>query len=173
MTPAFASAPTDVATSSRSHQLADRLERNAGELLAFARSLTEEQWRMPVPGDGRPVGVVVDHVASVYPIEIELAQLMASGAPIADVTWAGIAAMNAAHAAERSGTSKEETLARLQVNSARAAAAIRAMSEEDLSRAVTVSLYAGAELTSQFMLEDHAVRHSLHHLAKVRAMFKG
>jgi hypothetical protein len=31
-----------------------------------------------------------------------------------------------------------------------------------------VSLYDDAELTCQFMLEDHAVRHSYHHLARLR-----
>jgi hypothetical protein len=32
-----------------------------------------------------------------------------------------------------------------------------------------VSLNADAPLTCQFFLEDHAVRHSYHHLAKIRA----
>jgi hypothetical protein len=32
-----------------------------------------------------------------------------------------------------------------------------------------VSLNSDAPLTCQFMLEDHAVRHSYHHLAKIRA----
>jgi len=31
-----------------------------------------------------------------------------------------------------------------------------------------VSLNADAPLTCQFMLEDHAVRHSYHHLAAIR-----
>jgi len=33
----------------------------------------------------------------------------------------------------------------------------------------TVSLNANAPLTCQFILEDHAVRHSYHHLARIRA----
>jgi len=32
-----------------------------------------------------------------------------------------------------------------------------------------VSLYANAILTCQFVLEDHAVRHSYHHLGRIRA----
>jgi hypothetical protein len=35
-----------------------------------------------------------------------------------------------------------------------------------------VSLYGDAELTCQFILEDHAVRHSYHHLARLRAAVK-
>ena len=51
-------------------------------------------------------------------------------------------------------------------NSAAAAAAIRALTDEQLDRAAPVSLYADAPLTCQFVLEDHAVRHSYHHLAQ-------
>jgi hypothetical protein len=43
------------------------------------------------------------------------------------------------------------------------AAAIRTMSDDDLDRAGPVSLYSDASLTWQFVLEDHAVRHSYHH----------
>jgi hypothetical protein len=32
-----------------------------------------------------------------------------------------------------------------------------------------VSLNADAPLTTQFFIEDHALRHSFHHLARIRA----
>ena len=57
----------------------------------------------------------------------------------------------------------------LRQNSAAAAAAIRALSDEELANAATNSLYADAPLTCQHMLEDHAVRHCYHHLAKIQA----
>jgi hypothetical protein len=57
----------------------------------------------------------------------------------------------------------------LRRNSAAAAAAIRAMSDEELDRAAPVSLNSDAPLTCQFFLEDHAIRHSYHHLAGIRA----
>jgi hypothetical protein len=47
--------------------------------------------------------------------------------------------------------------------------AIRALDDVELDRAATVSLNADAPLTCQFFLEDHAVRHSYHHLARIRA----
>jgi hypothetical protein len=50
-----------------------------------------------------------------------------------------------------------------------AAAAIRALSDHELAQAAPVSMYADAPLTCQFVLEDHAVRHSYHHLARIRA----
>ena len=45
--------------------------------------------------------------------------------------------------------------------------------DEQLDCAAAVSLNADALLTCQFMLEDHAVRHSYHHLAKIRAALNG
>jgi hypothetical protein len=57
----------------------------------------------------------------------------------------------------------------LRKNSKVAADAIRAFSDEQLDSAAPVSLNADAPLTAQFFLEDHAVRHSFHHLAKIRS----
>ena len=167
------STPADTTVGTRTAVLAARLERGASDLADFARSLTDAEWRMPTPGDGRTVGVIVHHVASVYPIEIRLAEMIAAGTPITGVTTATIDEMNAAHAAENAGVSRTETLTLLAENSAAAAAAIRAMDDAALDRAVPVSLYDDTELTCQFLLEDHAVRHSCHHLARLRAMRRG
>lgn len=153
----------------RAAALAERLEQGAQALTAFATGLTEAQWQSRLPKDGRKVGVVVHHVASVYPIETHLAQLLAEGKPVTGVTMEGINEMNAGHARDNDGATKEETVELLRRNSAAAAAAIRALTDEMLDRAAPVSLYADAPLTCQFVLEDHAVRHSYHHLARIRA----
>jgi len=153
----------------RSEALAARLEAGAKALAAFAATLSETEWQTPVPHDGRKIGVVVHHVASVYPIEIHLAQTVAAGQPITTVTWEAIHAMNRDHAKENDGVTKEATLALLAANHAAAAAAIRALGDAELDGAAPVSLNSDAPLTCQFMLEDHAVRHSYHHLTKIRA----
>jgi len=85
------------------------------------------------------------------------------------VTWDAVHTINAKHAQEHDATTKEAALELLRRNSAAAAAAIRALSDEQLDRAAPVSLNGDAPLTCQFMLEDHAVRHSYHHLAILRA----
>jgi len=160
-------APTR-ATSQQAQALADRLEAGARALAAFAATLTDAEWRTPVPHDGRTVGVVVHHVASVYPVEIELAQVLAGGKPVTGVVMDDIHAMNAKHASEHAEVTKAAALELLRANSAVAAVAIRALSDEQLTNAATVSLYADAPLTCQFFLEDHAVRHSYHHLARLK-----
>jgi hypothetical protein len=157
----------------RASALADRLEQGAQALASLARSLTDIQWQTHVPGDGRTIGVLVHHVASVYPLEIELAQRLASGQAITGVTMADVHAMNAKHATEHSGCTKEEALELLERNSAAAAASIRGLSDEALAQAAPVSLYADAPLTCQFLLEDHAVRHSYHHLSVITRRLRG
>jgi len=155
--------------SKRSNALADRLEQGARTLGDFAASLSDAEWQTRVPHDGRKIGVVVHHVASVYPLEIQLAQAVASGKPVVGLTAETINDMNARHAGENDDIAQETTLELLRANSTAAAAALRALSDEDLDQAVPVSLYSDATLTCQFVLEDHAVRHSLHHLARIRA----
>jgi hypothetical protein len=154
--------------STRTEALAERLEHGARELAAFASALTDAEWQARVPKDGRKVGVVVHHVATMYPLEISLAQKLAGGEPVVGVTWDDVHEMNAAHAREHDDVTKQAALDLLRRNSSAAAAAIRALTDEQLDRAAFLSLNADAPLTCQFMLEDHAVRHSYHHLAAVR-----
>ena len=152
------------APSARAESLATRLEQGARALGAMVADLTREEWTTPLPGDGRSVGVVVHHVASVYPIEIDLAQQLAKGQPIEGVTMDDVHAMNARHAVEQADTSVADALALLVTNSRGAAAAIRALGDTELDRVAPASLYGGAPVSCQFVLEDHAVRHSYHHL---------
>jgi len=160
---------TAMSSSRRANALAERLEQGARALEALAAPLGEREWQTRIPGDGRSVGVLVHHVATMYPLEIQLAQLLAAGKPIEGVTWGAVHDINAKHAAEQAGVTREAALDLLRRNSAAAAAAIRALSDEELDRAAAVSLNADAPLTCQFFLEDHAVRHSYHHLARIRA----
>jgi len=158
--------------SKRTEALATRLEQGALALANFATALSDAEWEMRTPKDGRKVGVIVHHVASVYPIELQLARMVGGLKSIVGVTAATIDEMNAQHAKSHDRATKAETLELLRRNSAAAATAIRALSDEELDHAAPVSLYSDALLTCQFILEDHAVRHSYHHLARLRAALK-
>ena len=160
---------TSASAHQRAHALAERLQQGARALEALAAGLTPAQWETRIPGDGRTVGVVVHHVANMYPLEIQLAQLLAAGEPISGVTWANVHALNAQHADANRTVTKEAALDLLRRNSTHAVAAIRALSDDQLDRAAAVSLNADAPLTCQFFLEDHAIRHSYHHTARIRA----
>ena len=154
---------------SRSSLLADRIEEGAALLAAFAAGLSEEEWHAPVSAtDRRSVGVIVHHVASMYPIEIDVARAIASGKAVTDVTWDVVAELNAKHAQQHVQETKTTALELLRRNSREAANAVREFTDEELDRAAPFSLSFGAPVTTQFVIEDHALRHSWHHLARIR-----
>lgn len=155
-------------TSNRAEMLANRLLEGAKSLAKYVEGLSIAEWNKPVKGDGRSIGVVVHHVASVYPVEIELAEIIASGKSITDVTKEAIDSMNAEHAEKYANVGKDETLELMKKNSADAAKKVSLLSDEDLDNAELVSLNSNAPLTTQFFIEDHALRHSFHHLAYIK-----
>jgi 2-polyprenyl-3-methyl-5-hydroxy-6-metoxy-1,4-benzoquinol methylase len=157
--------------SRRAEVLADRIEEGAERLAEFAGRLNQSEWSTPMMEGGRrgrSAGVIINHVASIYPIEVSVAQAVAAGKSVTDVTWEVVAEINARHAAENANAGQAETIELLRKNSKEAADSVRSLSDDELDRAAPFSLSLGAPMTAQFVLEDHAVRHSWHHLARLR-----
>lgn len=151
----------------RAEVLAGRIEAG-GELLAkYAEGLSDKDWNARVR-DGRTVGVIVHHVASMYPVEIEVARAIAGGNAVEAVTWEDVAGINAKHAVDFAKVDKATAIALLRANSKEAAAAVREFSDEELDTAAGFSLSFGAPMTAQFVVEDHALRHAWHHLARIQ-----
>ncbi len=153
--------------SSRSDVLAQRLEAGAAALLRCAESVSDTEWTLAIPHDGRTLGVIVHHVATMYPLELQLARTLSNGDAITGVTWADVHAINATHAAEHAKVDRATAVAALRNAAAAAAAGVRAFRDAELDRAAPISLYANAPLTCQFFIEDHALRHSYHHLGAI------
>jgi len=154
----------------RAELLADRIDEGANALAGFAEGLSDEEWNTTIlmGNDSRTAGVLVHHVATMYSIEIDAARSIASGKAVSDITWDVVAQFNAQHAAEKIGVTKAEALKLLRQNSRNASEAVRAFTDEQLDRAAAFSLRYGAPVTSQFVIEDHALRHSWHHLWRIR-----
>jgi SAM-dependent methyltransferase len=155
--------------SRRAESLAARIEEGAAGLAAFAEGLSEKDWKTPISDrDRRPVGVIVYHVASVYPIEVDLAKAIGSGKAMTDVTWDVVKDLNANTHREKANVTKAEAVELLRKNSREAAAAVRQFTDEQLDTAAPFGLSYNAPVTAQFVIEDHALRHSWHHLAAIR-----
>lgn len=153
---------------SRAEQLATRLEAGVAQLAELAEGLTEAEWNTRVR-DGRTIGVIVHHVASMYPIEIDCVHTIASGKALEGVTWEAVADINAKHAQDFAKVTKPEALKLLRDNSRAAAEAIRKLSDKELDTAAPFSLSFDAPMTAQFVIEDHPMRHAWHHLARIKA----
>jgi acyl-CoA reductase-like NAD-dependent aldehyde dehydrogenase len=173
--PLIATFTEEVDMGRRSDLLADRIVQGAEGLAAFAEKLTDADWNRPLSSNGsdrRPIGVIVNHVAFVYPIEVDAARGIGSGQAV-PVTWEDIAQLNAKHAGDNARTTKAETLELLRKNARAAADAVRQMTDEQLDTAAPFGLSYGAPVTAQFVIEDHALRHSWHHLAKIKKSLGG
>ena len=152
----------------RAQVLAERIELGAEKLALFIENLSETEWVTTIPGEERKAGVLVHHVASSYPAEIDLAYTLASGKPITGVTYDDIDHINADHARKYDQVSKPDVLKLLRENSKIAADRVRKLSDAELNQAEKVSLNADAPLTTQFFIEDHALRHSFTHLKSIK-----
>jgi Mycothiol maleylpyruvate isomerase N-terminal domain len=112
--------------------LADSLEQGARALANIASALTTAEWQTQVPRHGSEIGAMVDHVASVY---LQLTQTIAGDESVAGLTGEADNEVNVGHAKEHEGVTKEAALDLLRRNSSAAAAAIRALSDEELDHA--------------------------------------
>lgn len=155
----------------RAEFLADRIEQGAAGLAAFMEGFSDAEWRTPCSangGDRRPIGVIVHHVASIYPTESPSPGSSPEAKPVTDLTWDIIADLNANHAQDQADVKKAAALDLLRRNSREATAAVRAFTDAELDCATSLSLCFNAPVTAQFVIEVHALRQSWHHLARIR-----
>ena len=156
--------------SMRANQLADRIEKGANQLIALAEKLSQAEWQTICPSEKRTIEVLIHHVASSYPVEVNLIRALASGEAIEGVTWVMVDQMNLEHANSEAKCSKTETLALLKENSALAADTVRSLSDEQLDNAAPISLNWDTPLTTQYFIEEHPISHSYAHLASIRGI---
>ena len=152
----------------RANTLADRIEQGAEALATYIANFTDAEWNTIIQNEKRSVGTLAHHVATMYQAEIELTTQLASGKPITGLTSDDVDGMNAEHAKEFATVDKEETLKFLRERSKEAAERVRNFTDAQLDTAARVSLNANAPLTTQFFIEDHALRHSFQHLESIR-----
>jgi hypothetical protein len=114
------------------HQLAEEIVRSRDGIAAMARGCRPEQWRArPLAGDGRPVGVVIDHVADSYRYMGRWIRRLVAGDPI-EVSAEIIDALNARHAEAAANVTKEEAFDHLQECGDEFASLVRSFSDADL-----------------------------------------
>ena len=153
----------------RAEALAERIAEGHRELIACVEGLSEMGWHTHCPNEGRSVGLLVHHVATMLPGELDMIRAVAAGQPIVGVTPEMLDQMNAAHAVEHADCTQEETLELLRRNSALVVDGIRELSDAELDQAAPVSLHWDAPLTAQYLIEDHPLSHAYSHLASIRA----
>jgi uncharacterized damage-inducible protein DinB len=156
--------------STRSENLAKRLRQGAQELVAFIEGCSDAEWQAQVGNEERAVGTLIHHVASAYPGEIGIVNILIKGDGLSGVTWDMVDEGNAEHAENARSPSKEETLELLNKNSEAAATTISELSDEQLDTVGSISLNNNTPLSTQFFIEEHPIAHPYLHLASIKAV---
>jgi hypothetical protein len=152
--------------SERAQALADDFARANEEALVFARSCSDEQWALTVPGEGWTVGVVLHHIAEGHAHGLRWLGDMASGRGVSD-TAEGIDRENAAHAVRSESAGPAETVALLQTSGSLLEEALRGLSDAELDRTSAFGPADGRALPTE-ELAAVAARHTREHLAHAR-----
>lgn len=147
----------------RASELADDFAAANGEVIAFARSCSEADWALPVPGEGWTVGVVLHHIAEGHSHAYHWLRAMASGQGVTE-SAGDIDRANAEHAVRAEDAGAVETVALLEEKGARLELTLRDLSDEDLARTAPFGP-AGGRILPTADLAPVAARHTREHLA--------
>jgi len=154
--------------SERAAALAARFEATNEALIAAVQRLSEADWRATCPGEGWSVGVTAHHVAGYHLPVAQLAQGIAQGAALPEITREQIDAGNAQHAREHANCTRAETLALLRRDGAAAAAIIRGLTDEQLDRTAPLAAFGGAPWSAADVIERILIGHPQAHLASIQ-----
>jgi len=125
-------------TATRASRYAAQFEAAQDEFIRLVESLSDEHWRkvgknfperVNDEDEGRPVGVIADHVAQTQPFIVERIQSMLAGEIPRPVDFR---VFNARHAAEHAGVKQSDVVARLRENKSPIAAAVRSIPDSEL-----------------------------------------
>lgn len=151
----------------RAEQYAAQFSALDAEVRAMVAGCSDEGWRRDCASEGRTVGVVAHHIASV---EAFFAQVL--GAVLADqpapvgFSADDVDGMNAEHAAQFANVGKQETLELLRANGAAVLATIAAFDDARLAR--IAGEFGGQELPAAQVIELGLLGHFAGHLENIR-----
>jgi len=151
----------------RAEQLATRIEQGAENLIAAVQHLTDAQWQTPCGGEMRSVGVLVHHVGTMYPIEADVARMLAENGAAPGVDWSAVDSINADHATSNVTPDKTQTIALIRENVRKAVDTVRGMTDEQLDRLAPNALAWNAPMTVQNFVENHPIAHPYIHLESI------
>jgi hypothetical protein len=119
--------------------LAKQFETKAQEAAAVMEKLSDADWKKVTEGEKWSVGVTAHHVAGSHEPIAGMIQTVASGGKMPEgFTLDVLHQMNAKHAQDFASVSKAETIALHKKGAAAAAAAVRALSDDQFTKSGVV-----------------------------------
>lgn len=147
-----------------SEQLADEYDAAMAEMIAFAKSCSDEDWSTICPKEERTVGVLFDHVAKGNPQVVEWIEEFLADRPV-PITPDTLNEQNAQHAKGAANRPRNQTIDELTATKPQTSRAIRALTDDQLHRTQEFG-WAGTREVS--WVAGAAVRHPRGHLKSIR-----
>jgi hypothetical protein len=151
----------------RGETLAKQFEAKVQEALAVVEQLSDVDWKQVTAAEHWPVGVTAHHLANAFEIVPGVVTAMVSGPPRGGFTRAMLDQGNAHHAQEHAHCTKAETVALLKKGGAAAAATIRVLTDDQLSKSAPVFTDA-PPMTAEQLIQGALIHHVDEHIGSIR-----
>lgn len=156
----------------RAQELANRFTRANNELITTIERFSEAKWQAICENDGRSIGVVVHHLATIHPAVIEMIKEVEAGQDLLHVTIEKVNAGNALHAQQNANCTKSETLRLLRLNGNTTTNYILQLDDNQLELASPFGYTGGKMVTAQQLIENNLINHIYEHLASIQKAAK-
>jgi uncharacterized damage-inducible protein DinB len=152
----------------RVQQLREQLAAFNERVIRFVENCSDEAWMKRCDEEDWAVGVVARHIGAGHYGIVDLARNIIAGQALPDLTSEQIVEMANAHAREHANCTREEVLAVLREQGAKALAFVAELKDGDLDRKGHMKVFGG-EFTVQQLIERVIMRSAAGHLASMQA----
>ena len=122
----------------KAEALAKQFEAKVQDATATLEKLTDADWKKTTAGEKWTVGVTAHHVASSHEGIAGIIKAVSAGQSTGNFTLEQLHEMNAKHAQEFANATKADTIALHKKNAAAAAAAVRGLTDDQLTKSAVV-----------------------------------
>ena len=151
----------------RGEALARQFETKAEEAARALQALSDADWKKTTEAERWSVGVTAHHLATAYERVPDIARGLAAGQSFGNFTRKMLDDRNAQHAKDFAACTKEETLALHRQGAAKAAAALRAFSDDQLAKSGVLFTDAPPMTVEQLVL-GALIHHTDEHYGSIR-----
>ena len=152
--------------------LAKQFEAKAQEATAAMEKLSDADWKKVTEAEKWPVGVCAHHVAGSHEPIAGIIKTVAAGQSVPGFTMDMLHAMNAKHATDFAGCTKAETIALHKKGAAEAAAVVRGLSDDQLTKSGTV-LAGNPPMTAEQVINGILINHIDDHFGSIKKTVGG
>ena len=147
--------------------LAREFEAKAQEAARILEHLSDANWNKVTEAERWSVGVTAHHLAGSYDRVPDIAMGLAAGQSFGNFSRKMLDELNAQHAKDFAGCTKEETLALHRKAAAKAAAVVRGFSDEQLVKSGVLFTDA-PPMTVEQLIRGGLIHHTDEHYGSIR-----